>query len=110
MLGFVGPAIAFVFSDFAQAIFLAALVLRFYNIGIKELQMWNKVFKLAAVACIYFPILLIGELFDVNEISEMIVLSICYFFIYITTIYFIRFEEIEHFCSHLKEKIKTNYA
>ena len=110
LIGLLGPALAFIFSDLAQALYLAILVLKVYKIRIKDLQMWEKVFKIAGVAIICFPTLLLGQLFHINEIFRALVFSVCYLTIYAFIIYFIKFEEIAVIVFHIKEKINAVYA
>lgn len=110
LIGLLGPALAFIFSDLAQALYLAILVLKVYKIRIKDLQMWEKVFKIAGVAIICFPTLLLGQLFHINEIFRALVFSVCYLTIYAFIIYFIKFEEIAVIVFHIKEKINAMYA
>jgi len=110
LLGYLGPALAFLFSDVAQALYLAVLILKFYKIKIKDLQMWGKVFKISGVALICLPILFLGQLFAINEIFRAIFFSICYLTIYAFGMYFLRFEEVDLILLHIKKRRKGAYA
>jgi len=110
LIGILGPALAFVLADIAQALYLATLVLRVYKIRIKDLQMWEKVFKIAGVALICLPVLYLGQLFNINEIFRALVFSTCYLTIYAFSLFFLRFEEINVIVFHIKDKINSAYA
>ncbi len=110
LMGFLGPALAFIVSDLAQALYLARLILRFYKIRVQDLFMWKKVFKIAAVALICLPILFSGQFLHTNDIFRAFAVSVCYLAIYVFAIYFLRFEEIDIIVSRRKEKIQNAYT
>jgi O-antigen/teichoic acid export membrane protein len=105
LLGFLGPALALILADIAQAIYLTTLVIRTFHIRIKELFMWKKVLKMATVAILCLPILFLEKLTPINDIVSASTFSICYIIIYAFIVYRLRFEEIDLLFTQIKRKL-----
>jgi O-antigen/teichoic acid export membrane protein len=107
LIGFAGPALAFILSDLALALYIAILISKIYKVRIKTLFMLKKVFKIVAVALVCIPVLFLGELFSINEIFKASAFSIFYLAIYTFIIYFSKFEEINVLFFKIKQIISN---
>lgn len=94
-LGFVGPAIAFVLSDFGLAAYMASRILKIYSVRVSKLFLWKKLFRIIIASVIASPIVLLGRVVNINEIVGAVIFSL----LYLVTYYFIlkrfKIEEVE---------------
>ena len=56
LLGFFGPAMAYVLTEISLAVFLAFKILSTYDIGISKLFRWKKLFLFSLISLIGYPI------------------------------------------------------
>ena len=97
LFGFLGPAIAFVIMETIFLFYFGSIILRLYNIKIKDLFYWRKVFTISIIGLICTPILYAGNLFGFNELLTAIVFGTIYIVIYLIIVSRFHFEETDLF-------------
>ena len=75
LIGFLGPAIAFVFMETLFVFYFGYIILRIYNINVKELFYWRKIFTVILVGLVCVPILFLGSLLGLNDVLAALVFS-----------------------------------
>ena len=95
LVGFLGPAIAFVIMEAIFLFYFGSIILRLYNIKIKDLFYWRKVFTIIFIGLMCTPILYAGNLFGFNELLTAIVFGTIYIVVYLIIISRFHFEETD---------------
>ena len=95
LIGFLVPAIAFVFMETLFVFYFGYIILRIYNINVKELFYWRKIFTVILVGLVCVPILFLGSLLGRNDVLAALVFSTLYMILYRLIISRFHFEETE---------------
>lgn len=82
-IGYLGPALAYVFSDLFLAIFLGYKIVYNYNISLKKLFFWKKMFFILLIGFVLTPILMANIFIQGNALFVSIILSGLYFSVYL---------------------------
>ncbi|HSP88809.1 MAG TPA: oligosaccharide flippase family protein [Ignavibacteriaceae bacterium] len=109
LFGFVGPAIAYVFTEFTLNLFLATKILSTYNIKLPELFFWKKMGQVLAIGTIGVPILLLGNFFRLEPITAAILFSFFYLAFYLLVIRKLGINEIDMFMKKLLKKVRLSW-
>ena len=109
ILGFIGPAIAYVLTEISLAVFLAIKILSTYKIKISELFRWKKLLIVMSVSIIGFPIFYLGNFIKFNPIFNSIVFVTLYLIIYLLILRRIRIAELDFFMNKLLSRIKLKW-
>ena len=109
LIGFLGPAIAAVATEFTLAIFLASKILDLYKIKIKDLLSWNKLLKIVLTSILTMPILFIDHYIHFMPKITAIILSGIYFAIYLLIIRRIGIEEVDLFMNKMLKFVKIKW-
>jgi O-antigen/teichoic acid export membrane protein len=107
--GFLGPAIAFVFMEILFIIYFGSIILRIYEIKIKELFHWRKVFIIISAGLICTPILYIGDLLKLDAVLSLFLFSAIYTIVYLIIVSFFHFEETDLFIARVLRKFKLEW-
>ena len=81
--GLLGPAISFLLADIVIAIYTCYFVMKSYDVTLKEILYWTKVFKLFNIAMLCVPILFLIKIFPAHNIFAVFTCFIIYFLTYI---------------------------
>ena len=108
ILGMLGPALAYVLSEIALAFYYGNRILNIYNIEIKDLFYWRKVFIILGTGILVCPILFIGRFIPINSILSAIIFSILYLTIYVLVLRIFNFEEVDLILGKILRKIKLS--
>ena len=100
-MGFLGPAIAFVFMEFIFTFYFGYIILRIYNIKVKELLYWRKIFTIITVGLACVPILFAGSLLNLNDVLTAVLCSTIYIILYLVIISRFHFEETDIFLTKI---------
>ena len=100
-IGFLGPAIAFVFMEVVFTFYFGYIILKIYNIKVKELLYWRKIFTIITVGLVCTPILFAGSLLNLNEIVTALLFSTIYIILYLIIISRFHFEETDIFLTKI---------
>jgi O-antigen/teichoic acid export membrane protein len=105
-MGPIGAAIAFVVSDLTLSYYVTNRTLAVYDIALSELFFWKKIgiAMLIGVACA--PVLLVGELVDMQPVLRACVLGFAYLAIYVFMVSRFRVEEVDMLLRNTGELIK----
>ncbi|RJQ87508.1 MAG: polysaccharide biosynthesis protein [Desulfobacteraceae bacterium] len=106
MIGFYGPAIAFVTAEVALAVFLAFKIVSTYNIAFADLFHWKKIGLITALSVAVMPILLLRYLFDLNPIAAAVIFSSIYVAVYLAILRKLNIDEVDFFMTKILEKFK----
>ena len=106
LIGFLGPAIAFVFMETIFLFYFGSIILRIYNIKIKDLFYWRKIFTILLVGLICTPVLYLGDIFKFNEIFTAVLFSSIYIVVYLIIINNFHFEETDLLLGRVLRKLK----
>ena len=106
LVGFLGPAIAFVFMETVFLFYFGSIILRLYKIKIKELFYWRKIFTIILTGLLCFPILLTGSLLKLNEVFSAILFGMIYIILYFFIVSRFHFEETDLFLLRIKQRLK----
>lgn len=109
LFGFLGPAIAFVFMEFIFTFYFGSLILKFYNIKLKELFYWRKIFTILFAGLISMPVLYAGNLLKLNEVISAIIFSTIYMTAYFVIISFFHFDETDLLLAKVFKKLKLEW-
>ncbi len=105
-VGFLGPAIAFVLMETIFVFYFGAVVLRIYDIKIKELFYWRKIFTIILSGLICVPILFVGDLLKLNEILSAILFGGIYIILYLIIMNNFHFEETDILMAKVFKRLK----
>ena len=105
-IGFLGPAIAFVFMETIFLFYFGSIILKIYNIKLKDLFYWRKIFTILFAGLVGTPILYAGDILGFNEILTAILFGSIYIVIYLIIIYYFHFEETDLFIGKILKKLK----
>ena len=105
-IGFLGPAIAFVFMEVVFTFYFGYIILKIYDIKIKELLYWRKIFTIITVGLVCTPILYAGSLLNLNEVVTAIVFSTIYIILYLIIISRFHFDETDMFLSKILRRLR----
>ncbi len=94
LFGFIGPALAFVITELLLGIYFGMKIIKLYNIEIKEMFYWKKLFLLSMVGSLIVPILFIGDLIIPQNFLTVIFMSLSYIFIYLLIVKKLNIEEV----------------
>ena len=108
ILGMLGPALAYVLSEIVLAFYYGKNILKIYNIKIKDLFHWRKVFIILGIGISSCPILFIGRFVPINPILSAIIFSIIYLAIYVLVLRIFNFEEVDLILGKILRKIKLS--
>jgi len=106
LIGFLGPAIAFVFMEIIFTFYFGSLILKIYNIKVKELLYWRKIFIIITIGLVCTPVLFAGSLLNLNQVVTAIVFSIIYIILYLIVVSHFHFDETDMFLSKISKKLK----
>jgi len=109
LFGFIGPAIAYVITEFTLNLFLATKILSTYNIKLPELFFWKKIGLVLAIGTAGVQILLLNYLISFNELLSAIIFSFVYLVFYLLVIRKLRIDEIDMFMKKLLKKVKLSW-
>ncbi len=105
LLGFYGPAVAYVITEVSLSIFLAAKIIPTYKITIKELLRWRKIFKIIIISLIGLPIFYLGSLININSVANAIIFSSIYFLLYLYILKITKIDEIDLFMNKILRRL-----
>ena len=105
-VGFLGPAIAFVFMEVIFTFYFGFIILRIYNISLKELLYWRKISIIIAVGLICLPVLFVGSLLNLNNIVAAILFGTIYIILYLIIISLFHFDETDMFLSKISKRLR----
>jgi O-antigen/teichoic acid export membrane protein len=106
IIGFLGPAIAFLFMEIIATIYFAVLIIKLYNIKLNELFFWKKVFAIIFVGLISTPIFFIGNLLNLNEIISLFLFGTIYVIAYLFILSKFHYEETDLLLAKMLKKLK----
>jgi O-antigen/teichoic acid export membrane protein len=106
LIGFLGPAVAFIFMELIFTFYFGFLILIFYNIKISELFYWRKIFVMISAGLVCIPILFLGDLLNLNELLTAVFFGTMYIVVYLITISFFHFEETDLLLSRILNKLR----
>ena len=107
LIGFLGPAIAFVFMEVIFTFYFGNIILKIYNIKVRELLYWRKIFTIIIVGLACVPILLAGSMLNLNDIVTAILFSTIYIITYLIIMSRFHFEETDIFMSKISQKFRS---
>ena len=105
-IGFLGPAIAFVFMEVVFTFYFGYIILKIYDIKVKELLYWRKIFTIITIGLVCMPVLFAGSLLNLNEVVTAIVFSSIYIILYLIVISRFHFDETDMFLSKISKRLK----
>ncbi|OGU32226.1 MAG: hypothetical protein A2057_04750 [Ignavibacteria bacterium GWA2_35_9] len=103
-IGFLGPAIAFVFMETLFVIYFGYIILKIYNINLKELFYWRKIFTIILAGLVCVPILFAGSLLNLNDVVTALLFGTVYIILYLIIISRFHFEETDMFLFKISRK------
>ncbi len=109
LLGFVGPAIAYVVTEFSSLIYLSFKIISTYNIKLSEMLLWKKtgIILLVGISCL--PVLFAGNLLTMNPIAIAIIFSFIYVLIYLLIMRKLKIEEVDIFMKKILKGVKLSW-
>ncbi len=109
LLGFIGPAIAYVLTEFSSLIYLSIKIVSTYNIKFSEMLLWKKTGIIFLVGTGCLPILFAGNLLTINPIAVAIIFSIVYSGIYLLIIRKLKIKEVDIFMNKILKGVKLSW-
>ncbi len=109
LLGFIGPAIAYVITEFTLNIFLATKILSTYNINLSELFLWKKIGLILMIGTFGLPILFIGGFLNIAPILSAVIFSTLYLTFYLLIVRRLKIEEIDMLMRKLLNKVHLSW-
>jgi O-antigen/teichoic acid export membrane protein len=105
-VGFIMPAIAFIIGECVTAAYLANRILHCYNITLRSLFLWKKVFAILCCAVLALPFLVIGRWIDLNSVIRAVAFSLLYLLVYYLAIRRLKMEEVEILVEKLSGRLR----
>jgi len=109
LIGFWGPAIAFVVSEILLAFFFGNKIVKIYNIKVSELLYWKNIAIILSVGLVSSILFFLGELLPINGILKAIIFSSLYFIIFLMILRFFKIDEIDTLMSKLFGKVRLKW-
>ena len=109
IVGFYGPAIAYVVTEISLALFLAIKILPTYKIKLSEMLQWKKIFIIFSVSLFGFPIFYLGSFTQINSIVNAIVFSCIYSITYLYVLKRIKIIEVDIFMNKILRPLKLKW-
>jgi O-antigen/teichoic acid export membrane protein len=110
LIGFYGPAIAFVAAEFILGIFLALKIVSTYNITIGSLLPWKKIAIIAAANIVTMPVLFLRTIFDFNPVMEAVIYSSMFLGLYLVVLRWLNIEEVDFFMSKILKRFHITWT
>lgn len=102
---FAGPAIAYVISDTIIYVYFSVKILSLYNIDIKELFYWKKIYLISISGIVILPILFLDNFLTISIIAKDIIISSIFIIIYFNIIIRLNISEINFVYNIIRKKI-----
>jgi O-antigen/teichoic acid export membrane protein len=109
MFGFIGPAIAYVITEFSSLIYLSFKIISTYKIKLKEMLLWRKSAIILLVGTCCLPILFAGNLLTLNPVIIAIIFSIIYVAVYLLIMRKLKIEEVDIFMNKILSGVKLSW-
>jgi O-antigen/teichoic acid export membrane protein len=109
-IGFYGPAIAVVASEFVLGIFLALKIVSTYKVTIGRLVYWRKIGILLLGNVVTMPILALRTLFDFHPIAEAVGFSILFICAYLLVVRWMHIDEVDFFMSKILKRFRITWT
>ncbi len=109
VFGLLGPAIAYVVSEIVLAFYYANRILKTYQIKVRDLFFWRKVFIILGIGLVLSPILIIGKFLPINPILTAILFSFAYLIFYLLLVRMYNLEEVNLIMGKIFRKIKLSW-
>jgi O-antigen/teichoic acid export membrane protein len=110
LIGFYGPAVAFVGAEVFLAIFLALKTVSTYGVTIGTLVNWKKIGLIMAVNILIAPILFFRHLVDWNPIAAAVLFSTMYLGAYLAVLRCLHIDEVDLFMLKILKKLKIRWT
>jgi O-antigen/teichoic acid export membrane protein len=109
MLGFIGPAIAYVVTEFSSLIYLSVKIISTYNIKLSEMLLWKKsaIVLLVGTGCL--PILFVGNFFTINPVITAVIFSTIYIVIYLLIMRKLKIDEVDIFMNKILKGVRLSW-
>jgi O-antigen/teichoic acid export membrane protein len=108
-LGIVGPAVAFVITEFTALTYLSFKIISTYNIKLSQMLLWKKLTIILIVGITCVPILFAGSYFNLNPVVTAISFGILYFLVYILIFKKLRIEEVDVFMEKVLKNVRLSW-
>lgn len=105
LVGFYGPAIAFVAAETFLAVFLAIKIVSTYRITIGALVNWKKIGLIMAVNVLIAPILFFRYLVVLNPVAAAVIFSTVYLAAYVAVLRWLHIDEVDLFMSKILKQL-----
>ena len=109
MFGFIGPAIAYVITEFSSLIYLSFKIISTYKIKLREMLLWRKSAIILLVGTCCLPILFAGNLLTLNPVIIAIIFSIIYVTVYLLIMRKLKIEEVDIFMNKILRGVKLSW-
>ncbi|MBN1884451.1 MAG: oligosaccharide flippase family protein [Candidatus Krumholzibacteriota bacterium] len=94
LIGFAGPAIAFIAGNLVNVGYLGHKIMRCYGVSIRGLFMWGKIARIAAATIAAIPVLLAGSFAGLHPVPRAVLFSLAYLAVYYLVVRFMRIDEV----------------
>jgi O-antigen/teichoic acid export membrane protein len=109
LLGFIGPAIAFVSTEILITILFGYIILKIYKINVSKLYEWGKILYIIIAISITLPVLFIDNFINANEILKAVLFSSAYLILYLYTLKRFKISEVDRFMNKILLKVKMKW-
>jgi O-antigen/teichoic acid export membrane protein len=109
LIGFYGPAVAFVTAEFALGVFLSIKTISSYQISWRELLPWKKIGWIVLINFLALPVLLLRNVFDIHPIVAAVLFSIVFMGIYLMALRWLQIDEVDLFMSKILHKLHIRW-